>query len=149
MKKAFRSMGPAIVFAVIALLGLLAFIRLAPSDPAVWHVDPLTLVAPSRPNHWLLSAPPLALTMTAQEAATKISAIAKATPRTALLAGQGLHTTWITRSAVMGYPDYTSVMITPASSGSTIAVFARARFGHSDLGVNRARVESWLNQLVQ
>jgi uncharacterized protein (DUF1499 family) len=150
MKKVIRNMGVGTGFAIIVLLGLLAYIRLAPSD-ASWHVDPTTVTAPAKPNHWLVArggdAPAVALTMTPDEAATKIAAIAMATPRTELLAGQGLQTTWITRSAVMGFPDYTSVMITPTATGSEIAIYARSRFGASDFGVNRARVESWLKQL--
>ncbi len=137
-------MGLGTVFAIIALLGVLAYIRLAPSD-ASWHVDPTTVTASAKPNHWLVKPTPLA--MTADEAALKLAAIATATPRTDLLAGQGMQTTWITRSAIMGFPDYTSVTITPTATGSTIAIYARARFGQSDFGVNRARVESWLQQL--
>jgi uncharacterized protein (DUF1499 family) len=143
-------MGLGIAFAIIALLGVLAYIRLAPSD-ASWHVDPATVTAPAKPNHWLVAdggdAPAVALTMTPDQAATKLAAVAMATPRTDLLAGQGVHTTWITRSAIMGYPDYTSILITPTATGSAVAIYARSRFGQSDFGVNRARVESWLKQL--
>jgi uncharacterized protein (DUF1499 family) len=98
----------------------------------------------TRPNHWLAAT---LLQMPAADAAARLATIANATPRTELLAGQGLHTTWVTRSAMIGYPDYTSVMITPTATGSTIAIYARSRFGQSDFGVNRARVESWLKQL--
>jgi uncharacterized protein (DUF1499 family) len=140
-------MGLGTAFAIIALLGLLAYIRLAPSAATTWHVDPTTVTAPAKPNHWLVAAPSVALSLSADDAAAKLAAIATATPRTVLLAGEGLHTTWITRSAVMGYPDYTSVMITPTATGSEITIYARARFGQSDFGVNRARVESWLKQL--
>ena len=132
-----------IAFAIIALLGVLALIRLAPSD-ASWHLDPTSTTAPATPNHWLVDAP---LDLAPEAAAAKLAAVAMSTPRTTLLAGQGLHTTWITRSTMMGYPDYTSVMITPTATGSEISIFARSRFGHSDFGVNRARVESWLKQL--
>jgi uncharacterized protein (DUF1499 family) len=143
-------MGLGTAFAIIAVLGLLAYIRLAPSD-ASWHVDPMTVTAPAKPNHWLVSdggdLPPLMLDLPPDEAAAKLATIAMATPRTELLAGQGLHTTWITRSAIMGYPDYTSVIIKPTAKGSAVAIYARSRFGQSDFGVNRARVESWLKQL--
>jgi hypothetical protein len=144
-------MGLGTAFAIIAVLGLLAYIRLAPSD-ASWHVDPTTVTASAKPNHWLVAGggdvPAVGLAMTADAAATKLAAIAMATPRTELLAGQGLQTTWITRSAIMGFPDYTSVTITPTATGSVIALYARSRFGQSDFGVNRARVERWLNDLT-
>jgi uncharacterized protein (DUF1499 family) len=151
MKKVIRTMGLGTAVAIIAILGLLAYIRLAPSD-ASWHVDPTTVTAPAKPNHWLIAnggdAPALALTLSPDAAAAKLAAIAAATPRTTLLDGQGLHTTWITRSAILGFPDYTSVTITPTATGSEIALYARSRFGQSDFGVNRARVESWLRQLA-
>lgn len=138
-------MGIGAAIAIFALLGVLGYIRLAPSD-ASWHVDPTTVTVSTKPNHWLVRS--LVLEMSAADAATKLVVIAQDTPRTALLAGQGLHTTWITRTAIMGYPDYTSVMIAPTATGCTISIYARARFGQSDFGVNRARVESWLAQLV-
>jgi len=138
-------MGLGAAFAIIALLGVLGYIRLAPSD-ASWHVDPTTVMVSAKPNHWLVRS--LALDMSAGDAAAKLAVIAEATPRSAVLAGQGLHTTWITRTAIMGYPDYTSVMITPTATGSVISIYARARFGQSDFGVNRARVESWLKDLT-
>jgi uncharacterized protein (DUF1499 family) len=144
-------MGIGTAFAIIALLGVLAYIRLAPSDAAQWHVEPAAVTALSKPNHWLVAdggdAPPVTLPLSADEVAAKVARIAMATPRTDLLAGQGTHTTWITRSAIMGYPDYTSVMITPTATGSSVTLYARSRFGQSDFGVNRARVESWLKQL--
>lgn len=55
--------------------------------------------------------------------------------------------TYITRTAIMGFPDYTTVMIEPAGDGAALLAFARARFGHSDLGNNRARLQAWIAAL--
>ena len=57
--------------------------------------------------------------------------------------------TYVTRSALWGFPDYTSVKVVPDGAGSVVTIFARARFGESDIGVNRARVERWLSQLAR
>jgi uncharacterized protein (DUF1499 family) len=144
-------MGLGIAFAIIAALGVLAYIRLAPSDAAQWHVIPADIPISTRPNHWLVSPTgydrPVMILAPPDAVAAKLAAIAMATPRTELLAGQGVHTTWITRSAIMGYPDYTTILIAPTATGSEVSIYARSRFGRSDFGVNRARVESWIKQL--
>ena len=51
--------------------------------------------------------------------------------------------TYVTRSKWMGFPDYTTVR----NSEEVLELWARSRFGQSDLGVNRARVEDWLQRL--
>ena len=139
-------------FAIMAALGPLAYIRLAPSD-ASWHVIPANVPMSTRPNHWLVSPnsydQPVMILAPPDAVAARLAAIAMATPRTKLLAGQGRHTTWITRSAIMGYPDYTTVLIAPTATGSEVTIYARSRFGHSDFGVNRTRVEGWLSQLTK
>lgn len=143
-----------LVLAFLALLAAAAWVRHAPSDPARWHVDPLTAARPAGPNAFLLRPeggdaaapvypmPPAAL-------ARAVDAAARADGRTELLAGsveEGFMT-YLTRSRIWGFPDYSSVRVLPAEGGATLAVFARARFGRSDLGVNRARVERWLAAL--
>lgn len=73
--------------------------------------------------------------------------------RTTLLdrSADGLHLTLVQRSALLRFPDYIDVSIQPApggtSDGSTIALYSRSRFGYSDLGVNRKRVEDWMAAL--
>ena len=66
-------------------------------------------------------------------------------PRTHVLAGGpdvGL-TTYVTRSALWGFPDYTTI----AQDGDAIVIRAHLRFGQSDMGVNAARVRSWVAAL--
>ena len=136
---------------ILALLGLAAWVRLAPSDPAVWHVDPETVTDRGARNSYLLAAggdaAPLEVPLPPDQVAVRLEAIALSTPRTTRLAGQGDFVTYITRSAAFGFPDYTSLRILPTATGSQVLIFARSRFGDSDLGVNRARVESWLARL--
>ena len=137
---------------VLALLGLAAWVRLAPSDPAVWHVDPETVTDRGARNSYLVAvggdAAPLELPLPPDQVAARLEAIALATPRTTRLAGQGDFVTYVTRSAAFGFPDYTSVRIRPTATGSHVLIFARSRFGDGDLGVNRARVEDWLSRLT-
>jgi len=75
------------------------------------------------------------------------SRIATARPRVSRLARDGTMATYVQRSAVFGFPDYISIHATPDGDGSTLSVYSRSRFGHSDLGVNKSRIERWLTEL--
>ena len=125
---------------LVLILGLvMAYVRLAPSDPARWD-KPVTAsesrnfpggairVIPARPG--ILS---------------DLEVIARATPRTSVLAGsvQAGRITFVTRSKWWGFPDYTTAEVVDGQ----LRLFPRLRFGRRDLGVNRARLESWLSEL--
>ncbi len=143
----------------LALLAVLlagpAWIRLAPADPARWHVDPLAVATPVRVGHALIrpeggdaAAPVWDMAPAALLAA--FDRVARAQPRVSVLAGSvddGM-ITYVVRSRFMGFPDYVSVRALPAGDGgSTLAIFARQRFGLDDLGVNRTRTAAWLAAL--
>jgi len=154
-----------IAFGALAGITLLVvatalWVRLAPSDPADWHVDPLTAPGTGRANAWRvgpsgaagqpLDAAAPVYAVPAAELARALDAAARAWPRTEPLArsGDGLHLSYVARSRVRGFPDYVSVRVLDRDGGtSTLAIYSRARFGSSDLGVNRARVEAWLDDL--
>lgn len=136
---------------VLIILGFGLYVRLAPSDPARWHVAP----APATTEDCtveqgegdaratcLLPLPP-------SEALAKLDAIAMATPRTIRLAGspEEGRITWITRSALWGFPDYTTAEAAPDGTGTRLTLHARLRFGSSDMGVNAARLRDWLPKL--
>ena len=156
MKKAVRTMSLTLAFGIIAALGLLAYIRLAPSDPAVWHISPVTTVeagqGPCVDNittqtngarvACLSTAPPEVLL-------SRLDQTAMATPRTTRLEGtpQSGRITWVTRTALIGYPDYTTAEVTQTPTGTRLDIHARQRFGGSDFGVNTARLKDWLKDL--
>ena len=77
--------------------------------------------------------PALRLAQPPAEVAARLEAIALATPRTVRVAGEGLWVTYVTRSALWGFPDYTSVKVVPDGAGSVVTIFARARFGRERL----------------
>jgi uncharacterized protein (DUF1499 family) len=143
----------ALAAALLALLlGAAAlWVRLAPSDPELWHVDPSTVTGRNPRNSYLLApggdAPAVQVAMPPDQTAERLASIALATPRTRVLAGQGTFVTYLTRSALWGFPDFTSVRILPSGDGSEVLVYARSRFGDGDAGVNRARVKRWLDTL--
>ena len=123
----------------LAAVGLALWVRLAPLQGARWHVDPATAPDPATPNFARLD---LTLPMAPEQAAARLRAVA-ADSGAHLVAGEGLHLTFVTRSRLMGYPDYTSVTLTAVDGGTRLQALARSRFGHSDMGVNRARLAAW------
>ena len=144
---------------ILILLGMIVvagalWVRIAPSDPARWHLDPRREARPATPNFHLLrmgdgDAPAPIYDMPPQRLAETFHDIATA-DGAALIAGRVSdgHMTYLTRSRLMGFPDYTTVLIEPAGDGSMLTGFARARFGHSDMGANRARLERWVAALT-
>ncbi|MCE8518175.1 DUF1499 domain-containing protein [Ruegeria pomeroyi] len=129
-----------LIWFLIALVVLgLAWIRLAPSDPARWHRVPQ--VTADRD----MRGGVLRRVETGADGLARFDTIARTAPRTRVLAGsvtEGM-VTYVTRTRVFGFPDYT----TARQQGDLLLIHARNRFGRSDLGVNRARVEQWLAAL--
>lgn len=142
--------------AVLALvvMGFALYVRLAPSDPVVWNVDPLTVAKPSTANSFLLrpvdsDASGEVYQTTPRGLLAAFDAVARAAPRTTVLAGsvEEGQITYLTRSVWWGFPDFTSVRAVPDRDGARLAIFARARFGEYDFGANRARTLNWMSKL--
>ncbi len=124
------------------VLSGLAWVRFAPQDAARWHV------ASGRTD---LGDETGANAHVHRESADRarfaaLDAEIRATPRTQVLAGslEEGRITYVTRSRLVGFPDYTTLSLTETPQGTVLEIYGRARFGPSDLGVNRARVEAWL-----
>lgn len=129
---------------IIVLAGLMLYVRLAPTDSVLWHKRPIAaapgdnLTVGSFTAARRITAPPA-------QVLTAVEVSAMATPRTRLLAGsvaEGMMT-FQTRSRLWGFPDQTTVAI----DGDLLVIYGRLRFGSSDMGVNKARIESWLGTL--
>lgn len=141
-----------IYLALAALAAAAIWIRLAPSDPARWHVDPGTIAVPdcaqlattrtSARVSCLHKADPVALL-------AALDQIAIDSPRTVRLAGSAEtgRITWVTRSVIWGFPDYTTAQATVTPQGTRLDILARLRFGGFDQGVNAARLRAWLAKL--
>lgn len=126
-----------ILWLLIALVVVaMGYVRLAPSDPVKWHVSPK--VEADKDMQFGVKR----LVVAGTDGLERFDGIARATPRTEVLAGSvadGM-ITYVTRTKVMGFPDYTTVR----QEGDTLKIFARQRFGRSDLGVNKTRVDGWI-----
>jgi hypothetical protein len=131
---------------LIALTGFAAYVRLAPSDPTRWNIDPTVQIVGQGWNEVATQTNGASLRIPASDGLLKrLDAIVMATPHTTRLAGSVDQTriTWVTRSALWGFPDYTSAQI----NADGLYIHARLRFGKSDLGVNAARLNDWLSKL--
>ncbi|MEV8465379.1 DUF1499 domain-containing protein [Fluviibacterium sp. DFM31] len=144
------------VWIAIGLVTLIAagmlYVRLAPSDPAVWHVDPLMVTRPQDKAHVLYrpgdgDEPGMVVDLTPAQAISALKEVALQTPRVNVLAESPDHVTFVARSALWGFPDYISVRAVPDGAGVRLVVFARQRFGRDDQGVNEARVTDWMQDL--
>ncbi|MGA9252662.1 MAG: DUF1499 domain-containing protein [Roseobacter sp.] len=130
MRKGIRMAGTVLIFAVLLLL---AYIRVAPLDADRWHVPIEATSNEDRVGGAVRVIDGDEATLRALDAA------AKDLKRTHVLAGsvaQG-RITYVTRSLVFGFPDLTTIEL----AGDQIKMFARLRFGTSDMGVNRKRLE--------
>lgn len=129
-----------VVWVLLALVILgMAFIRLAPSDPTRWHV------APEGDKDKNLEGGVVRIVETGPLGLKKLNTVVQADATTRTLAGsvdEGM-VTYISRTKVMGFPDYT----TAQQDGDTLRIYGRLRFGRSDFGVNRNRVDGWLGQI--
>jgi hypothetical protein len=128
---------------LILLLGLLAFIRFAPSDAARWHrgTGKDDLGGKQFPGGYVWREE---VTGDGRAELAALDRAAQSEPRTTRLAGsvdEG-RITYVTRSRIMGFPDYTTIGVYGAEP-AYLEIWGRLRFGRSDLGVNAARVGRW------
>ncbi len=141
---------------ILAVAGGMMAIWTVGHDPARWHVDPLTAERTGKPNDYLVAPAGRAAASVDRVFApvgespealmARFHAVAMEAPRVEVVAGAPEEgwVSYVQRSAVFGFPDYVSVKAVPVEGGAALAIWSRARYGHSDLGVNAARVERWL-----
>ncbi len=128
----------AIILAVLAaaFVALLVVIRVMPSDPDRWHEMPENVADRDLDGGAMRSV---------EGDLAVLDRIIRDTPRTEVLAGsvdEGI-VTYVTRSRVFGFPDYTTVR----QDDDRLDIYGRLRFGRSDMGVNADRIDGWLRQL--
>ncbi len=146
------------VLVLIALLGVGTGLRIVGHDPAVWHVDPAVAERLGRDNDFMIA--PEGVTAAKPDVISQVravppadllfqfDAIARNTSRVNVVAGsidEGM-ITYVQQSAIFGFPDYVTVKAVDAEGGAALIIWSRSRFGYSDMGVNRERVEIWLAQ---
>ena len=128
------------VLAVAALVGVV-YVRSAKHDPARWHVDPATVTDVRERNEYLSDT---VVDGTRQDVAAALDALLRGeTFNGELLAGDinDSYATYVVKTPLIGYPDYVSARVSDTDDGARILLYSRSRFGDSDLGTNKARVE--------
>lgn len=131
---------------VVLTIALAAYVRLAPVNAVDWHVDPEEVTPPADPMYALLAGQSAAtVSAPALAVAGRLQAIAEAEGAEVIAGslGEGF-VTFIARSRIIGFPDFISIRLVPEDETTRLHIFARARYGRSDLGVNTARVQRWL-----
>ena len=123
-------------------------------------MDMAAIVLPSSPNTALAGpadfapTPDIVLPVYALPPAklyAAIQAVAAAQPLTfpAARYDDRMQVHYVVRSALMNYPDLVTVSVSGPDAGpSTLAVYSRSVYGHSDLGANRKRLDTWLAALT-
>ncbi len=149
------------VLAILLVIGAF-YVRAvtASHNPADWHIDPLTVERPSSPNTYFVAPQGMVEAQVDREApvyAVPAAIMAKAfndyvltQPNALVVDGQveGLWLTYVQRTPTLKMPDYITVKFIDLEDGkSTIAIYSRSRFGYGDMGVNKARVDTWLQSL--
>lgn len=130
IRKGILMFGTVLIFLI--LLGM-AYVRVAPLNEAVWH----TPVEATEDADLMGGA--VRVIDGDTETMNALDAAMRALPRTRVLSGsvRSGHITYVTRSRIFGFPDMTTVQLVDGQ----VRMFARLRFGSSDLGVNRTRLE--------
>ncbi len=134
--------------AVFAGVLILAYIRFAPTNVPAIHKDPAMAQSTGRPNSYRLIgdiAP--VFEFSANELAKLVDDFIISQPHVMRLAGgvDGKLITYVQRSLIMGYPDYITIKVIPLGARqSKLEIFSRSRFGHSDRGVNKRRIDQWI-----
>ena len=125
------------------------------------RIDFVELVRPRSPNTFLLAptgfcskasidVPSPSYAMPAAYVRQAFLRVALAKPRVShvLKDDVSLYDNLVARSAVFGFPDLIAARFFDVEDrGSTLAVYSRSVLGHSDLGVNRRRILSWIREL--
>lgn len=140
---------------VLAAFGAIAgaiYVRLVPFDAKRFHLPVFPAVAGDYPTLNGFSAI-RELNAESSEVIEKLDQFITGTARTKRMAGlPGMALiTYETRSRIFGFPDYTNVSIieigTVGNQRPMLAIRGKARFGKSDIGVNKKRIEGWLDAL--
>lgn len=160
-----RKMLQVVIYGLIALIVLVALLRLTPiwdgilSAKPAEIVDFATLEPPPKPNWFLLcednvctaatpKATPPIFEVSAEELKGRMEALLLEMANTNVRLERGNDLDVLIRTPIMRWPDIISIQIVPLDEGkSTLRIYSRSIYGHSDLGANKARVMGWLARL--
>jgi uncharacterized protein (DUF1499 family) len=127
--------------------------------PTPSFMDTATIVRPATPNT-ALAAPagftpaPDVVTqpfgVSAERLFASVQDVAATQARTypAARYPEQLQAHYVARSAIFNFPDLIMVQVLQSGADSSgLIIYSRSVYGHSDMGVNRGRVDAWLAAL--
>ena len=122
------------------VVGALVYVRLAPVNEDRVHVPISANEDEDGKGHCLR------VTIAFPGLLKRIDEEMRALPRTTVIAGSlsEKRITYMTRSKVFAFPDFTTVQ----EVDDQIRLYARLRFGRSDIGVNKARLKHVLRKAI-
>ncbi len=170
MKRGIRYMWITVLILAAVLAALLAVLLATPLGDRplaalfpVGDVEPVDFAALSlsdKPNQFLMCPDHLCraerhavspvFEVPLERLAARWREVIAAQPRLEVLARDpnGLHFDYVQRSARFRFPDIVTVrLIALSPERSTLAVYSRALYGRKDFGVNRRRIEAWIELL--
>ena len=132
-----------LLFGLTALISM--YLRFAPTEPERWHVDPAAAPDP-RPRGYRTE---VTISGDPEELLQRLTKISGTFSRTRIYAGDAAsgRITFLTHSSLMGFPDYTTVSAVKNGKKTQMVFLGRLRFGWSDIGVNRRRIQTWIKTL--
>ncbi|MEQ9143778.1 MAG: DUF1499 domain-containing protein [Parvibaculaceae bacterium] len=122
-------------------------------------MDFKTLVLTRKPNQYLVAPEGYCRNATphrhapvfkvdAQTLEDAFADVALAEPRVTRKPADDGQREFVQRSALMRFPDTITVEAIDLGDGtSTLAIYSRSALGYSDMGVNRKRIDAWLEKL--
>lgn len=139
-------MKTALLLLIVLVAGAMIWLRLQKTDAAVFHQRPVLRAVGDYPGPNSFGAVVAAKDPGIGDLA-RLAALIQDTPRTRGLAGslEDRHLSFVTRSAFWRFPDVTNIALIDGH----LLVEGRARYGTSDFGVNRTRIQTWLQALRQ
>ncbi|GFE64046.1 DUF1499 domain-containing protein [Litoreibacter roseus] len=142
-----------LILVVLLLVAAMLYVRFAPIETASYHVDPGS-IAQSGADGQFSVAPggdlePQIYERSPAEIASALETIIVDTPRTRLVEGALAdgQATYMTRSALWGFPDITTIRLEEQDGKTQLTAIGRLVYGQKDFGVNEARVRSWIDAL--
>ncbi|MEQ9038395.1 MAG: DUF1499 domain-containing protein [Silicimonas sp.] len=135
---------------LIVAAGML-WIRLAPIDRDLWHVEPAETDDPKRSGVRFIGREAPRYPADPENVLTTFYEIAMNEPRTRLLEGdidEGM-LTFVSRSRFFGFADFITVMAVSEGDVTKLSIASRARVGTRayDWGVNAQRLDRWLQDM--
>ena len=130
---------------LLIVLAALAYVRLAPSDPVRWHRQAAITGSETKK----LKSGYIWRKVVSGDGSAEFKAldqVIRASAGTQRLAGsvEEGQVTYVSRTKVIGFPDYTTVGIYEVEGQKVLEAYGRLRFGRSDLGVNANRIKGWV-----